>query len=135
LAPQLAAPWSRQVRAGSVTPAAARGSGTSAATRTQWPSELGSAQYEQALSQADSQHTPSAQKPDLHWVLAVHAWPRPRMPQLPLTQVLGETQSASDWHASMQASPLHNEGAQLIGEPTTQVPLPSHVEAGVSAPS
>jgi len=57
------------------------------------------------------------------------------MPQLPFTQVLGATQSASDWQVSMHASPLHIEGAQLMGEPTTQVPLPSQVEAGVSAPS
>jgi hypothetical protein len=135
LVPQLAGPWSRQARAGSVTPAAARGSGTSAPTSTQRPSALGSAQYEHWPWQADSQQTPSAQKPDLHWVPPVQAWPRPRMPQLPFTQLLGGTQSASDWHASMHASPLHMEGAQLMGEPTTQVPLPSQVEAGVSAPS
>jgi hypothetical protein len=118
-----------------VIPAAARGSGTSAGTSTQRPSELGRAQYEHWPSQPDSQQTPSAQKPDLHWVPVLHACPSPRMPQLPFTQVLGATQSASDLQTSMQASPLHIEGAQLMGEPTTQVPLPSQVEAGVSAPS
>jgi hypothetical protein len=86
-------------------------------------------------SQVDSQQTPSAQKPDLHWLPWVHCCPRPRMPQLPFTQVLGATQSLSEAQVTLQALPWHSEGAQLIGEPITQVPLPLHVEAGVSAPA
>jgi hypothetical protein len=134
LVPQEAGPWSRQTRRGSVPPAAARGSGTSAPTATQRPRALGSAQNWHCPSQADSQQTPSAQKPDLHWLLWVQSWPSPRMPQLPLLQVAGATQSASEVQASLHASPWQMEGAQLIGDPTTQVPLPSQVEAGVSAP-
>jgi hypothetical protein len=130
-----AAPLSRQARLGSVTPAAVRGSGTSTPTATQRPSELGNAQYMHCPSQAASQQTPSAQKPDLHWLPCMHGCPSPRMPQLPLLQVAGGTQSASEAQLSLQALPWQMEGAQLMGDPTTQVPLPSQVEAGVSMPS
>jgi hypothetical protein len=86
------------VSAGSVTPRAARGSGVSAGTSTQRPSALVVAQKRQGALQASVQQTPSAQKPDLQSAATWQAWPRPRLPQLPPTQVAGATQSASVVH-------------------------------------
>jgi hypothetical protein len=74
LVPHEAGPWSTHARFASViTPAAPRGSGVSAATAMQRPSALGMAQNTHWPSHALSQQTPSAQKPDLHWLFWSHA--------------------------------------------------------------
>jgi hypothetical protein len=54
------------MRAGSVTPAAARGSGASALTGVQVPRVAGEAQNWHLPLQAVSQQTPSTQKPLAH---------------------------------------------------------------------
>jgi hypothetical protein len=54
------------MRAGSVTPAAARGSGASALTEVQVPRVAGEAQNWHLPLQAVSQQTPSTQKPLAH---------------------------------------------------------------------
>jgi hypothetical protein len=74
----------------SVTPAAARGSGAPAGTAAQVPRLFGNAQKLHLPVQALSQQTPSAQeRPDTHSAVVVQVWPLPRLPQLPLVQVLG----------------------------------------------
>ena len=49
----------------------------------------------EASAHALSQHTPSVQKPEEHWSPPEHAAPFDLRPQDPLTQELGELQSAS----------------------------------------
>jgi hypothetical protein len=71
LVPQVATPWSAQIRAGFVTPAAARGSGVPEATIAQVPRPLGEAQNWQRPAQAFSQQTPSTQNPLWHCSPAV----------------------------------------------------------------
>lgn len=66
LVPQDCGAWAAQIRSGSVTPRARRGSGVSAGTSTQRPSATGSAQKRHLPAQASLQQTPSAQNPDLH---------------------------------------------------------------------
>jgi hypothetical protein len=39
------------------------------------------------------QHTPCAQKFELHWLFIAHAAPMGSLPQLPVTQLFGATQS------------------------------------------
>jgi hypothetical protein len=117
-----------------VTPAARRGSGALTATGTQRPGEVGRPQFMHLPVQAESQQTPSAQKPDLHWLVAVHGWPRPRRPQLPPVHMFGTAQSALPAQTTLQAPSAQIDGEQLMGEPARHVPLPSQLEAGVSPP-
>jgi len=126
--------WTAQIRSGSVTPRARRGSGVSAGTSTQRPSAMGRAQKRHLPAQASLQQTPSAQNPDLHWSADLHAWPRPRLPQLPSTQVAGVTQSASVVQASRQTSPPHMNGSQAMAGPSRQLPRPSQLPAGTMLP-
>jgi hypothetical protein len=49
-----------------------------------------------------------------------------------LMQVAGLTQSLLLSQTTLQAALAHMEGAQLMGVPTWQVPLPSQLEAGTS---
>ena len=95
--------WAAQIESGSVTPRAARGSGTSAGTSTQRPSAMVSAQKRHFPVQASLQQTPSAQNPDLHWLVLVQGCPRPRNPQLPPAQTWGTAQSAFPAHTTLQA--------------------------------
>lgn len=127
-------PWSTQTRAGSVTPAAARGSGVPAGTFTHRPGEPGRAHDRQRPVQASLQQTPSTQKPDLHSSFDRQAWPSPGLPQLPAAQVAGGTQSASEAHEVRQAPFAHRWGAQAIAPAATQAPRPSQVLAGTRSP-
>jgi hypothetical protein len=111
-----------------------RGSLTPAGTGTQRPRELLKAQYEQVPVQAALQQTPSTQKLDLHCPLSVQICPRPRRPQLPPAQTLGATHSSLETQVSLQLPPTQRDGAQLIGEPATQVPFPSQLDAGTRLP-
>jgi hypothetical protein len=89
--------------------------------------------------QATSQHTPSAQKPLVHW--------RPS----PLAQLCPFPLAATQWPDASQKSPLAQSpscaqldaqtepaqakyGAQLVGEAARQVPAPSQGRAGVAMP-
>jgi len=134
LVPQDWGDWAAQISAGSVTPRATRGSGVSAGTSTQRPSAMGKAQKRHLPVQASLQQTPSAQKPDLHWSAFWHAWPSPRLPQLPATQVAGATQSASVAQASRQVSLPHMKGSQEMAGPSRQLPRPSQLPAGTMLP-
>ena len=81
------------------------------------------------------QQTFWAQKPVAHSVPMTHIAPGGFLPQLPFTQVLGDTQSVA-WVAVVQLN-LHelvshwngSHGAVLAGR---QTPAPSHVRACVS---
>src|SRR5215213_3559059 len=122
------------MRAGSVTPAAARGSAASAGTFTQRPRLLGWAQYTHLPSQPESQQTPSTQKLESHSLAALQACPSPFLPQLAPWQPLGGTQSAALAQVPWHAPSLHRKGAQLIGEPPSQVPCPSQTLGGMKLP-
>src|SRR5688572_22942294 len=122
------------MRAGSVTPADARGSAASAGTFTQRPSAFGWAQNTQRPSQPESQQTPSTQNPDPHSMAALQTWPSPFLPQLCPWQLLGGTQSAALAQVPWQAPSLHRNGAQLMGEPPSQVPCPSQTLGGMKLP-
>jgi hypothetical protein len=122
------------MRAGSVTPADARGSAASAGTFTQRPSAFGWAQNTQRPSQPESQQTPSTQNPDPHSMAARQTCPSPFLPQLCPWQLLGGTQSAALAQVPWHAPSLHRNGAQLMGEPPSQVPCPSHTLGGMKLP-
>lgn len=57
------------------------------------PTEPVNAHDAQVPAHAVVQHTPCAQKFELHWLLIAHAAPMGNLPQLPLTQLFGATQS------------------------------------------
>jgi hypothetical protein len=103
-------------------------------TDTQRPSAEGSPQFMHLPVQVESQQTPSAQKPDLHWLVLLQGWPSPRRPQLPPAQTWGTAQSPLPAQTTLQAPSAQMDGEQLMGEPARQVPLPSQLEAGVSPP-
>jgi hypothetical protein len=119
-----------QTRAGSISPAVARGSITLAGTFTQRPSEPGSAQNTQRPVQAESQQTPSTHWPPWHSAPCWQAWPSPFLPQLPAWQELGGMQSAVTAQLPRQALFAHMNGAQLMGELGKQVPSPSQTLGG-----
>jgi hypothetical protein len=119
-----------QTRAGSVWPAAARGSATLAGTFTQRPSASGRAQNTQRPVQAESQQTLSTHWFDWHSALCWQLWPRPFLPQLPFWQELGAMQSALLAQLPRQVLFAHMKGAQLIGALDTQEPSPSHTLGG-----
>jgi hypothetical protein len=83
--------------------------------------------------QAVAQHFPWAQNVELHSSSPPQVAPIGFLPQLPPTQVLGATQSAS-LAQSVRQAPFdpHRNGAQLDEEPAWQVPAPSQVPADVS---
>lgn len=120
-----------QIRAKSVTPRAARGSGVSTGTLVQRPSIEGQAQKRHCPPQASLQQTPSVQKPMAHSSLRAQLWPRPRLPQLPPLQTAGATQSLFSVQVTLHAPSVHLLGAHPTGEPGTHVPLPSQTLAGI----
>jgi hypothetical protein len=75
------------------------------------------------------QHLPCAQNVELHSASAPQLAPRGFLPQLPLTQVLGETQSASVVHVVRQdlPSPAHWYGAHDCVAAPEHVPESSHM--------
>jgi hypothetical protein len=78
------------------------------------------------------QQTPSVQKPLSHCEPAVQAEPGGLRPQELLTQVLGDTQSLSVLQMISHAAELQMKVPHGWSGGVTQVPRPSHVEAGVS---
>jgi hypothetical protein len=73
----------------------------------QVPSEVDSAQLWQAPVQAELQQTPSTHCLEAHSLPAEHGCPSDFGPQLPLTQLWPETQSASLAQWLMHAPPVH----------------------------
>jgi hypothetical protein len=130
--PQLAGPWSRQALAGSFSPRAARWSMAPARTGRQRPRASGLAQNVQGPVQALSQQTPSTQNFEAHWSLLVQSCPAPLGPQLPVTQLAGAMQSSALVQLLRQVPSSQVEGAQVIAEPCTQAPSPSHRPAGMN---
>jgi hypothetical protein len=92
---QLAGPMSRQPL---------RGSGASLGTGVQCPRELVSAHETQVPVQAESQQTPSTQKPDLQSPMpGVQVWPFCFLPQLPFMQLFWPAQSMLVVHVPLQS--------------------------------
>ncbi len=82
--------------------------------------------------QAVSQQTPCAQKPDWQEAAAVQAAPGGSLPQLPLVQTLGETQSALVVQVALHAAVAQVNGSHMAVVAGRQVPAPSQVRAWVS---
>ena len=91
---------------GSVAVQRPRGSAMPAARLLQTPADPGRLQAWQVPQLADSQQTPSVQKPLAHSLPALQATPPVRRPQLPPWQTLGGWQSSSRPQAVKQLVPL-----------------------------
>lgn len=125
LVPQLVAPWSLHIPAGSALPVA---------TFVHVPSVPDSAHDWQAPLQALSQQTPWAQKPLLHWsadeqVVPLLALPHEFGPTWPHT--LGGRHWLSAVQALKHLLPLQVYGLHGIDDGFTHLPAPSQVEPGV----
>jgi hypothetical protein len=120
LVPQLAAPASWQV---------ARGSPVPVGTMVHLPSEPVSAQLRQPPAHEFSQQTPSMHWSDLHSLGFPHGCPFCFGPQLPLTQAIPTSQSASVWQVPVQAPETQRKGEQSCSPGARQVPSPSQVPA------
>jgi hypothetical protein len=80
-------------------------------------------------AQAVEQHLPCAQNDELHSLSVLQLAPRGPLPQLPFTQVLGETQSASLVHVVPHVFPsrAHWNGAHDCVVAPEHPPESSHV--------
>jgi hypothetical protein len=96
-------------------------------TGEQVPADPASAHDRQVPVQAVSQQTPCAQKPDTQDAAAVHAAPGGSLPQLPLAQTLGATQSAFVVQVTLQADAPQAKGVHVAVVAGRQVPAPSQV--------
>ena len=105
---------------------------TPAPTGEQVPVVPDRAQDMQISVQAVSQQTPWAQKPETQDAAAVQAAPGGSLPQLPLLQTFGDTQSLSPAHVALQAVLAQVNGSHLAVVAGRQVPAPSQVRACVS---
>jgi len=86
----------------------------------------------QVPAQAVLQQTPCAQKPETQAAPDVQVAPGGSLPQLPLVQLLGETQSALVVHVCLQAPVPHSNGSHIAVVAARQVPAPSQVRPCVS---
>jgi len=79
--------------------------------------------------QAAEQQRPCAQMVELHSSLLPHVAPIGFLPQLPLTQLLGDTQSLSDVHVVLQVLPsgAHRKGVQGVVVAPAHWPESLHV--------
>ena len=118
--PQDAGPWSVQTFRGSLVPPG---------IAVQVPMAVDSAQLRQLPVHAESQQTPSTQKPVAHSPAPLHDCPFGLRPQLPFWQDWPPTQSASVAQRLRQAPPEQRNGAQLSSPCARQIPSPSHVPA------
>jgi hypothetical protein len=74
-------------------------------TGEQVPGELGSLHASHVPRHAVEQHTPSAQKPLVHWTARMHVWPAPRVGlQTPLSR-------SQNWWSAHSESPV--QGAHV----------------------
>jgi hypothetical protein len=120
--PQLAAPWSVQIPAGSTVPVA---------TMVQVPWLPLSAQLRQAPLQALSQQNPWAQNPLRHSLPSVQEAPRSLRPHEFIRQVFGVRHWVSWAHVSKQRDPLQTYGRQGRESGATHWPVALQVEGGV----
>jgi hypothetical protein len=120
--PQLAAPWSLQIPAGSTVPLA---------TFVQLPRVPDSAHDWQAPLQALSQQIPCAQKPLLHWLLAEQVAPLLDGPHELLEHRLGVRHWLSAVQALKHLPPLQTYGLHGKESGATQRPAPSQLDGGV----
>jgi hypothetical protein len=98
-------------------------------TLRQVPSLPATAHERHVPAQAVPQHLPCAQNVELHSSLLPQVAPIGFLPQLPATQLLGATQSASDVHVVRQVLPsgAHWNGVQGSVVAPEQPPALSHV--------
>jgi hypothetical protein len=98
-------------------------------TLRQVPSLPGTAHDRQVPMQGIPQQRPCAQVPELHSSLAPQVAPIGFLPQLPATQLLGATQSASDVQVVRQVFPsgAHWNGVQGSVVAPEHPPAMSHV--------
>jgi hypothetical protein len=78
------------------------------------------------------QQIPSVQKPLKHCALFAQVAPMDFLPHELFTQVLGETQSLSTLQVVKQAPLAQVKGEHGLSGGVTHLPLPSHLDAGVS---
>jgi hypothetical protein len=87
----------------------------------------------QPPAHAVAQQTPCAQTVELHSLPSAHATPIGFLPQLPMVQTLGATQSVLSVHMVLHdPEPQTNGLHDVIDAAAWQVPLPSQVRADVS---
>ena len=82
--------------------------------------------------QALLQQTPCAQKPDAHAEATVQGAPGGDLPQLLLTQELGETQSVFAEQVVLHAPAAHPNGSHMTVVAVRQIPAPSQVRTWVN---
>jgi hypothetical protein len=126
--PQLLSGEGEQPPCGSLPPAG---------TLLQAPTDPATVQLRQVWPQAESQQTPSTQKPEVHSVLSPQALPLALVPQRPLaSQRLGGWHWPSSVQELKQSVPcaLQVKGAQGWVAPAMQAPAPSQVEASARTP-
>jgi hypothetical protein len=107
------------------------GSGAPIATSLQMPMAPPSAHDLQAAAQAVVQHTPCAQKPDLHSVAPSQNAPVGLGPHEPPAQTFGGTHWLSAVHAPKQRTPLQAKGAQGSAAGATHWPVLLQADPGV----
>jgi hypothetical protein len=122
LVPQVAAPASRHVPAGSGPPSA---------TSVQSPIVVGSAHDLQTLLHGVAQQTPCAQLADEHSLRSPQNAPFGLRPHEFALQTFPDEQLSSIVQAPKQRVPLHANGAQGTASGATQAPLAVQTEAGV----
>jgi hypothetical protein len=98
----------------------------------QVPAEPLSAHDRQVPVQAVSQQTPCAQKPETHDAAVAQAAPGGSLPQLPLLQTLGATQSALVVQVALHMPAPQPNGSHMAVVALRQVPAPSQVRAWVN---
>lgn len=104
-----------------------------AGTFEQLPSLPATAHDLQVPAHAVAQQTPCAQMLELQSAAAVQPAPFGFLPQLELTQALGETQSAVLVQSVRQAAfDPHTKGSHFAPTPGRQEPAPSQVPAAVN---
>jgi hypothetical protein len=123
LVPQLDPPSSWQIP---------RGSGDPITAGEHLPRAPGRAQVWQDPVQSLLQQTPSTHFPDWHCEAMVQSWPSPRGPQLPPLHTAGAAHSVSVVQLRRQLPSAQTDGMQEIGNPSRQVPSPSHWLAGTN---
>jgi hypothetical protein len=81
-------------------------------------------------AQAELQHTPSVQKPLMHWSVLVQAAPLGLRPHELFTQVLGGAQSLSLWQVERHALFLQMKLPHGWSAGATHFPRPSQLAVG-----
>jgi hypothetical protein len=124
--PHFAAPLSLQIW---------RGSGTPSAIGQQLPARPVKLHDTHGPWHAETQHAPSAQKPDAHSSPLAQLEPFILRPHVPFMHMTPVAQSALDAHAPKQSCFFrsHENGTHSFASPGVQAPAPSHVLMFVTA--